>query len=282
MTAALFVAACVLYGASGLGFLVTLATGRESAGRTLVGLLAAGAVLHLAGLGVRFAQLGLPPVTTGFEGLSLLSLLIAGIYLALLKKHAVRAMGAFVAPLVFLHLTASLLFSDPARVVPQALRSGYFVLHISLAFLGDAFLATAAVASVAYVLQERQVRLKTLSHAGRLPNLNVTDHLAWRFVTLGFLFMSLGIASGMLYAKHAWHAYWSWDPRQTWSVVTWLLYALMLHARLTSGWRGRRFAWLTMGAFALVVSAAVVLDVLKLGRHSGDYDARPTAVMETG
>ncbi|MEW5851158.1 MAG: cytochrome c biogenesis protein CcsA [Myxococcota bacterium] len=278
MSDVLLSAASVMYASSGAGFMASLARARPSLlNAAKLGLLV-GAAIHALALLVRFIQLGLPPVTNGFEGLSLLSLLIAVIFLVLQRRYPVQVLGAFVAPLVFLHLTASLLFTGDTNQIPAALKSAYFYVHITLAFLGDAFLAVAAAASVSYLLQERKLRLKKVDTlSGQLPNLNLADHIAHRCLAVGFLFMSLGIASGVVYAKHAWHAYWSWDPKQNWSALTWLVYALMLHFRFMVGWRGRRLAWLTVGAFALVVTGAVVMGVFNWGRHTGDYDAMPAS-----
>lgn len=244
-------------------------------------LLGVGVLVHGAGVLVRMVEQGVPPATSGLEGLALLSLFVAVTFFTFSKRYPVEAVGAFASPLVCLTLTASLIFGPENADTPEALKTGYFVVHIALAFLGNAFLALAAAAAGAYILQDRALRLKKFTSGGiKLPNITVIDHLVYRCVTLGFLFMSLGIVSGIVYSKHAWHAYWSWDPRQTWSLATWLAYAALMHARITTGWHGRRWAWLTMGAFVLVISASVVLDVFKLGRHSGAYDARPTAVGE--
>lgn len=268
----------ILYAGSWGGFLANHTGFRPGASRLATTLLLAAAIVHAFALGLRFIALGIPPVTSGFEGLSLVSLLIAGIFLILRRRHPIDALGTFVAPLVFVHLSTSLLFAHGTDAVPEALRSVYFYVHIAPAFLGDAFLAMAAVGSIAYLLQEQKLRAKVFPAVnGALPNLTLADHLAYRMTTLGFLFMSLGIVSGMFYSKQQWQSYWSWDPRQVWSLITWFAYALMLHARFTSGWRGRRWAWLTVAAFGLVVGSAVILDAFKMGRHGGDYDAHPRA-----
>ncbi len=273
---ALLWAAAICYGVSGALYMAHLARARE--GLTLWGgrLLTVGVLLHAVSLAWRLVALALPPAMSGMEGLSLLGLLVASGFLMVARKYKVESMGAFAAPLASTALVSALLFAPEHPTLPPALRTAYFVVHITVAFLGNALMAMAAVAAGSYIIQERNLRLKKLMQSGvRLPNLNLTDHLAYRTVTLGFLFMSLGIVSGIIYSKHAWHAYWSWDPRQTWSLCTWLAYAALLHARLTVGWRGRRWALLTVAAFGLVVTASVVLDVFKLGKHSGTYDSRP-------
>lgn len=268
--------ACVLYALGWMGFLGNHTGLRPSWGVMARRVLGVATVLHASALVERWVALGVPPVTSGFEGLSLVSLLLAGIFLWQSRKQAVASLGVFVAPLSLLHLAASLMLSRSGNGVPDALKSVHFYVHIAPAFLGDAFLAMAAVACAAYLAQERTLRLKMAGMlGGRMTSLTAADTLAYRCTTLGFLFMSLGIVTGAIYAKLAWHSYWSWDPRQVISLVTWLVYAAILHARFTSGWRGRRWAWLTVGAFTLVVGSAVLLDVLQLGRHGGDFDAAP-------
>lgn len=238
-------------------------------------LLGGGAVFHSLGLAIRAWELSGPPVTGGLEGLSILAWMLVLVFLGFVRSYPVGGLGALVAPLATLTLAAALVLGRAPADVPQSLKTGYFWVHISLAFAGNALLAMAASAGVAYVLQDRNMRLRRLDEARALPTLNVADALAYRAATMGFLFMTLGIASGMAYSKYAWHAWWSWDPRQTWSLMTWLCYAALLHVRLLSGWRGRRWAWMTVGAFSLVIAASVFLDVFNVGRHSGDYDSRP-------
>lgn len=266
------------YGVAGVVGVVRMVRGMPGVAPWVRRLLGAGVAVQTLALVWRMVVLDLPPATGGLDGLGLLGLMAVVGFLFMSRRYPLAAMGALVAPLACLCVAASVLLTASTQEVPQVLRTGYFWVHVSLAFTGNALLAVAATAGVAYVLQERNLRLKRMGPSVKaLPNLTVADQVAWRAATVGFLFMTLGIASGMAFSKYAWHAWWSWDPRQTWSLMTWFCYAGLLHIRLISGWRGRRWAWLTVGAFGLVVGASVVLDVFKLGRHSGDFQWHPPA-----
>jgi cytochrome c-type biogenesis protein CcsB len=86
-----------------------------------------------------------------------------------------------------------------------------------------------------------------------LPDLDTIDELIYQSIALGFIFLSLGIITGSVWAHYAWGSYWSWDPKETWSLITWLVYAALLHARLVRGWRGKRIALMSLAGFACVL-----------------------------
>jgi ABC-type transport system involved in cytochrome c biogenesis permease subunit len=128
------------------------------------------------------------------------------------------------------------------------------------------------MASVAYLVQERLLRKKKIGTAFRnLPPLHVLDEIVHRLIVVGWLLMTAGMVAGAFFAKQQWGAYWSWDPRQTWSLLTWFLFTAILHARLTAGWRGRHAAYLTLLAVGLVLLGLAGLDLFTVTRHGGDY-----------
>jgi ABC-type transport system involved in cytochrome c biogenesis permease subunit len=96
--------------------------------------------------------------------------------------------------------------------------------------------------------------------------------MSHRFIMTGFLLLTLAMVAGSFFAKQMWGAYWSWDPKQCWTLVTWLTFAAILHARITVGWRGRRAAWSTVVAVALVIVAMVGLNALVRTRHGGSFN----------
>ena len=100
------------------------------------------------------------------------------------------------------------------------------------------------------------------------------EEVGHRFAMTGFLLLTLAIVAGSFFARQTWGAWWSWDPKQCWTLMTWLFFAGILHARITIGWRGRRAAWMTVVAVFLVLVAMVGLNVLVRTRHGGDFDGR--------
>jgi cytochrome c-type biogenesis protein CcsB len=101
----------------------------------------------------------------------------------------------------------------------------------------------------------------------RFPDLRVLDELGYQLILLGFLFLSIGIITGAVWANSAWGRYWGWDPKETWSLITWFVYATLLHARLTRGWHGKRIAYLSMLGFAAVIFTYFGVNLLP-GLHS--------------
>ncbi len=100
-----------------------------------------------------------------------------------------------------------------------------------------------------------------------LPSLETAEELNYQGAVFGFVFLTLGIMTGSVWAYSAWGSYWSWDPKETWSLITWLIYALMIHARYVRGWRGKRLAVIALVGFAAVLFTYLGVNYLP-GLHS--------------
>lgn len=268
----LLLAALAAYAASTSLYVAHLLLKRPSlaifGSRALLG----GLSLHAAGKLAQFVTVGTVPVTSGLEAMNMLALVVGVVFLYVSKRYNVPALGAFATPLALVGVAASLAFGGEQGAVPDALRSAWFPVHLAFAIGGDALFLIAGIASAGYLVQERLLRKKRITTVFRnLPPLHVLDEIAHRMIAVGFLLMTVGMVAGMFFAKQRWGAYWSWDPRQTWSLMTWLTFALILHARLTTGWRGRKAAYLTLVAVILIIVALLGLDAAFATRHGGDY-----------
>jgi cytochrome c-type biogenesis protein CcsB len=158
-----------------------------------------------------------------------------------------RAVGEGGAPVVFVLAGYALLSSRPPRPLPPALQSIWLQIHVvSLALAYGAF-AVATGLGVLYLVRGARAHVDTPGAPDDL------ESHAWRAVGIGFPLLSLGMLSGAIWAQAAWGDYWSWDPKEIWALITWLAYLLYLHARILRGWRGRRAAWLVVGAFVAVL-----------------------------
>jgi len=254
--------------ASFVGFLLT---SRESLHRAGSVLLAVGFGVHLVAIGVRSIEGGRLAATTLHEALSLLSCIIVGAYLALQGRFKLAVIGAFVAPLAFIVTLSAVLFYSGVQDLPRTLNTVWLPAHIAPALLGYAILAVAFCVSIAYLLQERQLKAKRRGGLlQRLPPLETLDHLNYRFMVWGFSLFTLAIVTGALLAKTAWGEFWSWEPVQVWSVITWVLYALLLQSR-TIGWRGRLAARLTIVGFAVLVLSFFSVNFVFPGKHGGHF-----------
>jgi cytochrome c-type biogenesis protein CcsB len=265
--------ALVTYVASSSIFVGHLFMPKVALARIGLRVFASGLVLHLIGKSLRFVELGAFPVNDALEALNFLALVLGVVFLVVARRYDVPVLGAFAAPIAAVTLAASLAFGQQTGVVPDALRSAWFPVHLGFAIAADALFLVAGAAAVAYMLQERMLRQKKLASTifRKLPPLHVLDEVMHRLIVVGWAAMSIGILCGMVFAKQKWGAYWSWDPKQTWSFITWLLFAGILHARLIIGWQGRRAAALTVVSVVLVLLAFVFLGDATSTRHTGDY-----------
>lgn len=131
---------------------------------------------------------------------------------------------------------------------------GWLDFHVFTTFIGYAGFAISFGLSILYLIKESS-EAKTQRNAlvESFPPAKTLDELSYRAIAWGFPFLAVGIVSGAVWANYAWGTYWSWDPKETWSLITWFIYAAYLHARVTRGWRGKRAAYISIAGFAAVI-----------------------------
>jgi len=203
------------------------------------------------------------PLSNFFESLVFFSLCLPALGLIAFRRHLRGTLGGVTALLACLILAyASLAVDSSIRPLMPALKSNWLLIHVLTCFIGYAAFALAFGAALLYLWQTRRSRAFPLAPPVEL------DRLMYRAVALGFLFLSVGILTGAVWADSAWGRYWSWDPKETWSLITWFIYAGLLHARLVKGWQGRRIAWLAILGFAAVLFTYLGVSFLLPGLHS--------------
>jgi len=230
-------------------------------------LLIGGFSFHTLTILSRWIEAGRTPATNLHEALTLFSWMVVGIYL-LVYRRGLAVLGSFVAPLALLLLTTASLL--PKEIVPLApvLESLWLPIHVTLALLGNAFFALAFLSGIMYLIQEHYLKTKKVRGLYfLLPSLEVLDELGYRSLTYGFPLLTLGIITGAIWAEYAWGGYWSWEPRQTWSLITWFLYAALLHGRLTVGWRGKKAAIYSIIGFVVLLSSFLAINLFSWGMH---------------
>jgi cytochrome c-type biogenesis protein CcsB len=265
----LFQAALALYGIGTLGYLVFLATQRGGAARIARIATGLGALAHTGFFLARWAASGYFPITNLFESLNFFSWAIVVAFILLQIRLTAAVLGALVLPIAFSLAAFSLTLDGSVAPLVPALQSRWLYVHTTLAFIGDAFFVIAFAGGVLYLVQERQLKSR---HTGaffhRLPSLDLLDRVNYRSLTFGFPLLTLGIITGAIWAENAWGSYWQWDPKETWSLITWFIYAALVHARLTVGWRGRKAAWLSIVGFLAVLFTFLGVNLLLGGLHS--------------
>lgn len=265
----LYLAVLALYGAATILYILYLVRPRNAVGRISRWVLAAGFLCHVSFTFSRYLEAGYTPITNLHESLSFFSLAIVGVFIVLQHRHRAAILGSFVTPLALIVMLSSALF--PAAVVPlnPALKSRWLGIHTITAFAGYAAFAVAFCAGIMYLLQEHFLKSKKLGALyRRLPSLEILDDINYRCLTIGFPLLTIAIVTGAIWAESAWGSYWSWDPKETWSLITWLTYAALLHGRLTIGWRGRRAAILAIIGFCVLLFTFLGVNLLMTGLHS--------------
>ena len=195
--------------------------------------------------------IGRIPVTNLYESLVFFAWSVNLFYLVVERKYGSRTFGAFVMPIAFFTMLFAVTNDSTIQPLVPALQSYWLHAHVITCFVGYAAFAVSAGVAVMYLLKARQEAAKiTEGIVGRMPSSRVLDDLVYRAIIWGFPFLTVGIITGAAWANYAWGTYWSWDPKETWSLIVWLVYAVYLHARITRGWHGKRAAILSIVGFA--------------------------------
>jgi cytochrome c-type biogenesis protein CcsB len=232
-------------------------------------LLGTGLVFHTLELIFRTWAAGYLPVATFGQALLVSAWALVAAFLLLYWCFPIKVMGALTAPLAALMVSGTLILHPGHGAVSPMLQSLWLTFHIILALLGNAALTLAFLAGIFYLVQERQLKHKKFGFFyRRLPSLEQLDGLNYWCLTIGFPLLTAGIISGSLYAQYTLGRFWSWDPKEILTLIAWLIYAVLLHERLTVGWRGRRAALLAICGFLVLVATFVGANLWFGGYHS--------------
>ncbi|VEN72526.1 C-type cytochrome biogenesis protein CcsB [Candidatus Desulfarcum epimagneticum] len=230
-----------------------------------------GFLTNTAGFTARWAEsyqigFGHAPLSNMYESLVFFAWCVTAIYLFLEYRHKLKAVGAFVMPLAFLVMAYASLQNDQIQPLIPALKSNWLIAHVITCFLGYAAFAVAFVLSVMYLIKKKDAQTPD-GALSLFPDLSDIDELTYRMTLFGFLFLTVGIITGAVWANSAWGRYWGWDPKETWSLITWLIYATLLHARIIWRWSGGRIAFFSILGFAAVLFTYLGVNYLP-GLHS--------------
>ena len=171
-------------------------------------------------------------------------------------KPKLRILGAFVLPVVMLMVGIAVMGSSEMKEIPRTFFTYWLGIHILFAKLSYGAALVSAGLGVIYLVKKRQEERGRLHpFLLKMPEPHKLDHWSYQFTAFAFVMLGIMIASGAVWAYKAWGRYWGWDPIETWALVSWLIYGLSLHLRVTLGWKGRRASWLAVFAFIMVVFA---------------------------
>lgn len=237
------------------------------------------------------------PLSNLYESLLFLSWVLLFIHLLLEYKTRSKLLGAIILPLVlfidgFGNFSLPIEMQKASPLVP-ALQSNWLMMHVSLMMLSYGSLIIGSLISILFLMlslkgplgrtERKNSSLNSLSLQKMGTSLSLAsspsssfvlklrenmDNLSYRIISLGFPFLTLGIIAGAVWANEAWGSYWSWDPKETWALITWLVFAAYLHARIVKGWEGKRPAILASVGFFVVWFCYLGVNFLGQGLHS--------------
>jgi cytochrome c-type biogenesis protein CcsB len=232
-------------------------------------ILVAGFLCHTVFLGCRYHALGTAPILGLKSALFFFSWCVICGYLVFQLKYKLMVLGSFVAPFsAFLMLISSAIpwLDEPVKPIFKSL---WLTVHVGTIFMGNGLFAIMFIAAVMYLMQEGQIKRKRFgSLYKRLPSLATLDAINHHALIYGFIFLTIGMITGSIFAQYALGTYWQWDPKEVWSLITWLFYAALLHQRLTVGWRGRRAAIVSILCFAILLFTFAGVSLWLGGYHS--------------
>jgi ABC-type transport system involved in cytochrome c biogenesis permease subunit len=255
----LFVITFILYILSAFLYLAFLFSKEPARAKTGWNLAVAGFIIHTAALIARTVESGHAPFTNMYESLSFLSWASVLAYVIIDKKFKIPKIGPYLMLIVIglMALASSPLMPKEATPLVPALQSYWLWLHVSVTLLGEAFFAVAFITSIMYLAAKEADKKEKW------------DSVSYRCVAVGFpLFTLGGLVFGMVWAYKAWGTYWSWDPKEVWSLITWLVFALYLHTRIVMGWKGKRSAVIAIIGFLAALFTYFGVNYLLAGLHS--------------
>lgn len=222
--------------------------------------------LHSAGIAMRWVEsyrlgIGHAPLSNYYESLIFFSWSITLVIVVMKKRLFYPAITSIAATgSLFLIAYASLSPGVQRGIQPliPALQSNWLHVHVITCFLAYAAFSISFVVGGLYFFRSKWV----------VPTGEILEEINYRSIIIGFFMLSSGILTGAVWAHYAWGSYWSWDPKETWSLITWIMYALFLHARFVRGWKGRRMAALSIIGFACVIFTYFGVNLFLSGLHS--------------
>ena len=252
---AVFFATAVLYALACLGFILAAALRNKRALSLAFIVACAGLALHTLAIALRWIAVGYGPYIGFFDAVSSYAFLVVAVYVALVAwKRGLASLGLVVLPIAFILLAVALTTSPTEMGITPALASIWLVVHVIFAASAITAMLISFVFAVVFLIRARKDDLDLFAH---LPQQQRLEMFMFQAMSVGFILWTVMIIIGAIWANEAWGRYWGWDPIETWSLIAWIVYAICLHLRLTRGWKGTRFAYLTVVALPIMLFALI-------------------------
>jgi len=236
------------------------------AARAALVLTCLGWLVHLATIVTRGLAAHRVPWGNMYEFSTVVAFVAVTAFLVLLVRERARWLGVFVMlpAVLYLGFAGVVLYARAAPLVP-ALNSYWLKIHVVAAMSATGMFFVSGIAAILYLVKLRRPSGPLMT---RLPSVERLDRVTYGVIALAFPIWTFAVIAGAIWAESAWGRYWGWDPKETWSFITWVIYAGYLHARATAGWKGKRAAWFAVAAFAALIINYYVVNLYIVGLHS--------------
>ena len=262
----LFTIVLIGYFATTVLFFVFTAAKKELMAKAALGIQVGTLIVHTAALLVRGISTGRWPMANQYEFATSFAWALCLVSLIFIFKYRFPVLGAFSSPVILLIIGYAAMQSREVRELVPSLRSNWLVFHVSTVIIAYGAFGVAFVLSLVFLFRNRMKADGFWDQ--HVPRPEKLDMISYRCVSLGLLFLTFTILTGAIWAEQAWGSYWSWDPKETWSLVTWIIYAVYLHLRLRRGWKGKAAAWFAAVGFVCVIFTYIGVNTFLPGFHS--------------
>jgi cytochrome c-type biogenesis protein CcsB len=262
-----FMIAFAAYTISAIAFFVYVALKKDKVGKAAVMLTIGGFLFHNIAMVLRVMESGRLPFTNQFEFASSFTWGIVLCYIVIHFVYKFTAVGAFVMPIAFLVMGYASVLPKSIKPLMPALQSSWLYIHVGTAIISYGAFAVAAGLACMYLITVKRESEGVATQDG-LPDAQACDYMSYRVIAFGFLMLTLVIITGAIWAKAAWSRYWAWDPKETWSLITWIIYAVYIHLRFNRGWKGKPAAWFAVIGFICVIFTFIGVNNILPSIHS--------------
>ncbi|PWB56924.1 MAG: c-type cytochrome biogenesis protein CcsB [Candidatus Methanoperedenaceae archaeon] len=268
----LYLTATTFYALSSIIYIISFVFKKEEKIKFAIGTAIAGLLFHSISIALRWIETGHGPYITMYEVLSKYAWFSIVIFLLMQYKYdKLKIAGFIVLPASFLIMAVGSTYTRDIQVISASLRSYWLIAHVGFASLAFGSILVAVGIAVLYIIKEKRSKNGSVdedSFYEKLPALKVMDDLMYRFVASGFLFLTIMIGTGAIWANQTWGRYWGWDPTETWSLIVWFIYGIILHLRMNVGWSGKKIAWFIIFSIFILVFSLFGIGYVYSGLHT--------------
>lgn len=256
----------ILYAMSTIVYSTFFISHRERFAKMGSWLIRIGLVFHTIALITRTVEASRLPLTNQYEFAISFAWGISLTFVTVEWKQKFKSLGIFAAPMILIISIYAAMQSTEIKPLMPALQSNWLFIHVATAIFSYGAFAIACAISIMFLTRNKFKNDTFVSKY--LPRIETLDQISYKSIAFGFIMLTFVIVTGAIWAERAWGKYWSWDPKETWSLITWIIYAIYLHLRLNKGWKNKKTAWFAILGFIAIIFTYIGVNTLLVGYHS--------------